>query len=66
MQLAVIEFARNVLKNKNASSTEFGKTTYPLISLLTEWQTKKGLERKKFEKSIWRDHEIRILRMSLR
>ena len=38
MQLAVIEFARNVCKLKGAHSTEFDpKTRYPVICLLTEW-----------------------------
>ncbi|MDC3062983.1 CTP synthase [Alphaproteobacteria bacterium] len=46
MQLAVIEFARNVMNYKNASSTEFGSTKFPVISLLTEWQTKKGKEKR--------------------
>ena len=36
MQMAVLEFARNILKFKNASSSEFGKTDFPLIGLLTE------------------------------
>ncbi len=44
MQLAVIEFARNVMKLKGASSTEFGQTQFPIISLLTEWKTKDGKE----------------------
>ena len=46
MQLAVIEFARNVMNYKDASSTEFGTTEFPIISLLTEWQTKKGKEKR--------------------
>ena len=46
MQLAVIEFARNVINYKEASSTEFGKTKFPIISLLTEWETKKGKEKR--------------------
>ena len=38
MQLAVIEFARNVLGWKEANSTEFDKTTpYPVIYLMREW-----------------------------
>jgi CTP synthase len=37
MQLAVVEFARNVCGLKDALSTEFGKTTNPVIALLTEW-----------------------------
>lgn len=37
MQIAVIEFARNVCGMKGANSTEFKpKTKYPVISLLTE------------------------------
>jgi len=37
MQIAVIEFARNVCKFKKANSTEFSKKTpYPVISLLEE------------------------------
>ena len=46
MQLAVIEFARNVLRIGDASSTEFGKTNYPIVSLLTEWETKTGTEKR--------------------
>ena len=46
MQMAVIEFARNVLNLKEASSSEFGTTKLPLIGLLTEWQTKTGLEKR--------------------
>ena len=38
MQLAVIEFARNVCKLKGAHSTEFdSRTPYPVIYLLKEW-----------------------------
>ncbi len=37
MQMAVIEFARNVLKIKNAGSSEFDKNCYPVIGLLEEW-----------------------------
>ncbi|MEZ0343778.1 MAG: CTP synthase [Caldimicrobium sp.] len=38
MQLAVIEFARNVLGWKEANSTEFDpKTPYPVIYLMKEW-----------------------------
>ena len=38
--MAVIEYARNVLKIKNASSTEFDKKCYPAIGLLNEWNYK--------------------------
>jgi CTP synthase len=39
MQLAIIEFARNVLALKSANSTEFDRaTSHPVIALITEWQ----------------------------
>ena len=37
MQMAVIEFARNVLKIKSAGSSEFDKNCYPVIGLIEEW-----------------------------
>ncbi len=37
MQMAIIEFARNELKIKNAGSTELDKNCYPVIGLITEW-----------------------------
>ena len=38
MQLAVVEFARNIANMKGAHSTEFDKTTpYPVIYLMKEW-----------------------------
>ena len=44
MQVAVIEFARNVAKLAGANSTEFEKTTkHPVIALITEWVTSDGL-----------------------
>ena len=46
MQLAVIEFARNVLKLHEASTTEFGETKIPLVGLLTEWKSSKGKEKR--------------------
>ena len=51
MQVAVIEFARNVLKI-SANSTEFEKTTkHPVIALITEWMDKKGLTQIRSENS---------------
>ena len=39
MQLAIIEYARNVLSLKDANSTEFDRATnHPVIALITEWQ----------------------------
>jgi len=43
MQLAVIEFARNVAGLKQAHSTEFNsKTPHPVIALISEWQRADG------------------------
>ncbi|HSH98617.1 MAG: CTP synthase [Methylophilaceae bacterium] len=43
MQLAVIEFARNVAHLKDANSTEFNpEAPHPLIGLITEWQAADG------------------------
>ncbi len=43
MQIAAIEFARNVLNLENANSTEFDPNTpHPVIALVTEWQTLTG------------------------
>jgi CTP synthase len=43
MQIAIIEFSRNVLKFKNANSTEFNiKTNHPVIGLVTEWKDASG------------------------
>ena len=37
MQMAIIEFARNQLNIKNATSSEFGPKGTPIIGLITEW-----------------------------
>ncbi len=43
MQVAVIEYARNVARLEGAHSTEFQKDTgYPVIALITEWQAEDG------------------------
>ena len=52
MQMAVLEFARNVLNFKEASSSEFGETKFPLIGLLTEWETIKGLEKRNVDSNL--------------
>ena len=48
MQIAVIEFARNVTKLKIANSTEFdAQTKYPVVGLISEWLDDEGsLERR--------------------
>jgi CTP synthase len=43
MQVAIIEYARNVLKLKGANSTEFDQNTkHPVIGLITEWSDISG------------------------
>jgi CTP synthase len=43
MQLAVVEYARNVASLEGAHSTEFdAKTRYPVIALITEWMAQDG------------------------
>ena len=43
MQVAVIEFARDVAKLEGAHSTEFlANTPHPVIALVTEWQDEAG------------------------
>ncbi len=41
MQMAVIEFARNMLNIKNATSSEFGPSKASVVGLMSEW-TKDG------------------------
>ena len=38
MQMAIIEFARNVLKIKSASSSELHKKCIPVVGLIHEWK----------------------------
>jgi CTP synthase len=43
MQVAVIEYARNVAGMEGANSTEFDENSpYPVIALITEWQDQDG------------------------
>ena len=43
MQLAITEYARNVVDLKKANSTEFNpKTPHPVVALINEWKTKDG------------------------
>ncbi|MBK6742047.1 MAG: CTP synthase [Hydrogenophilales bacterium] len=52
MQLAVVEFARDVAGMKGAHSTEFeAGTNYPVIGLITEWLDREGKVEKRDEKS---------------
>jgi CTP synthase len=52
MQVAVIEFARNVAALADAQSTEFRKDTpHPVIALITEWQDRTGRVERRDEQS---------------
>ena len=52
MQLAVVEFARDVAGMAGAHSTEFdSKTPYPVIGLITEWLDRQGKVEKRDENS---------------
>lgn len=46
MQMACIEAARNCAGLGSASTTEFGPTPEPVVGLITEWQTERGVERR--------------------
>ncbi len=51
LQVAIIEFARDVMKLNDANSTEFNRnTTNPVIALVTEWIGEDGSKQK-------RDHD---------
>ncbi len=52
MQVAIIEYARNVLKLKDANSTEFNQDTkHPVIGLITEWSDISGKKEKRSKNS---------------
>ncbi|WP_455234910.1 CTP synthase [Thiogranum longum] len=52
MQVAVIEFARNVAALADAQSTEFIRNTpHPVIALITEWQDEDGRIERRDENS---------------
>ncbi len=52
MQLAIIEFARDVAGLEGAHSTEFNKQSpHPVIALITEWQDQKGTVEARDERS---------------
>ena len=51
MQMAIVEFARNVLKINKAGSTELDKKCFPVIGLINEWN-KDGLIIKGTDKNL--------------
>ena len=46
MQMACIEAARSLAGIEHASSTEFGKTSEPVVGLMTEWLRGNALEKR--------------------
>lgn len=44
LQMAVLEAARNLAGFPNASSTEFGETSEPVVGLMTEWMKGNEIE----------------------
>ncbi len=52
MQLAIVEFARDVAGLEGAQSTEFNRgTPDPVIALISEWQDQKGTVEQRTERS---------------
>ena len=52
MQVAIIEYARNILNLKGANSTEFNQyTKHPVIGLITEWNDISGKKEKRDKNS---------------
>jgi CTP synthase len=52
MQLAIVEYARNVAGLAGAHSTEFDRSgPHPVIALISEWQDQKGTVESRDEKS---------------
>ena len=46
MQMACIEAARNLAGIAEASTTEFGETSEPVVGLITEWMSEEGLQKR--------------------
>ncbi len=46
MQMACIEAARNQAGISDASTTEFGETSEPVVGMITEWMSEEGLQQR--------------------
>ncbi len=51
MQVAIIEYARYLANMADANSTEFARTPYPVVGLITEWLTDEGVREQRDESS---------------
>ena len=60
MQMAIIEFARNKLNMRKATSSEFGTGGIPIVGLISEWN-KDGKTIKGTESEIGWHYETRSL-----
>ena len=60
MQMAIIEFARNKLNLKKATSSEFDKKGLPIIGLINEW-VKDGKTIKGTDKNLRWNNEVRFI-----
>ncbi len=56
MQMACIEGARNTAGIEEASTTEFGETSEPVVGLITEWMSEEGLQQRSRRHRPWRHH----------
>ena len=52
MQLAAIEAVRNILKIKDASSSEFGESNASVVGLMTEWAKEDQLEKREVDSDL--------------
>ncbi len=46
MQMAVVEYARNIVGLTEANSTEFGECDAPVVGMMTEWAKGEALEKR--------------------
>lgn len=46
MQMACVEGMRNTAGRADASSSEFGETTEPVVGIITEWMSEEGLQKR--------------------
>ena len=65
MQMAIVEFARNKLKIKNAGSSELDKRCFPVIGLINEWD-KNGKIIKGTEKNLGGTMRLGLYEANLR
>ena len=65
MQMAVIEFARNKLNIKKATSSEFGQSKASVVGLMSEW-TKDGKLMKGTDKDLGGTMRLEVMKLDLK